>query len=101
MKKRIILLAITIFFLVINSCDFIWECIDGNGIIEIDERDIEGFDGVVVAGAFDVTIRQDNYYLVEIETDENLMPFIITEKERGNLKIKTPNHRCLYSTRSC
>ncbi len=98
MKTRMIIGLIIISITLLNSCDFIWDCIDGNGIIESEYRDVEDFDGIVSEGAFDVYITQAENYEVMIETDENLLPFIITEKKRGNLVIRTLNHRCLNSS---
>ncbi|MBN2521514.1 MAG: DUF2807 domain-containing protein, partial [Bacteroidales bacterium] len=98
MKTRTIIGLIIISIALLNSCDFIWDCIDGNGIIETEYRDVEDFDGIVSEGAFDVYITQSENYEVMIETDENLLPFIITEEKGGNLVIRTLNHRCLNSS---
>ena len=46
MKKQLFITAILLSLLLIGSCDFIWECTDGNGIIEEEERfDADEFDG--------------------------------------------------------
>ena len=63
--------------------------IKGNGIIKTETRDISGFTGVSVGGAFDVFLKEGSQHKVVIEADENLMDIIVTKKENNTLVIKT------------
>ena len=63
--------------------------IKGNGIIKKETRDVSGFTGVSVGGAFDVYLTKGNTHKVVIEADENLLDIIKTEKEGQTLVIKT------------
>ena len=54
-----------------------------------EKRDVAGFTAVDVGGVFKVEIIAQKDFAVEIEADDNLLPFITTEVEGGVLKIKT------------
>lgn len=60
----------------------------GSGNVVKETRDVSGFTGVDVGGAFDVEIREGNSFKVEIEADDNLIGTISTEVSDGVLKIK-------------
>lgn len=55
----------------------------GNGNRETEVRDVEDFNQIDLAGAFDVEIMVGDDYYVEISTDENLLKYITT-KVRGD-----------------
>ena len=63
--------------------------VKGNGKVEKENRNVSGFTGVKVGGAFDVFIEEGNSYEVVVEADENLMEIIDTHKEGKTLVIKT------------
>ena len=75
----------------------------GNGKIISKERTIPDFDALKVAGNFKVKISSEQSEKLSINTDENLMEYIITEVEDGTLKIrmkknyylKPSNHRAI------
>jgi hypothetical protein len=98
MKTLPIIFTIAVSFILLNSCDFMWDCIEGNGRIETEYRRISDFDGISSAGSFDIYITQGDTFEVKIEADENLLSFIETEKRDGILNIKTKDHRCLNSS---
>lgn len=96
--KHAVLLVITIGFM---SCrGFIWNCIDGNGTIEGEYRNLSGFNGIKVTGNFDVHVTQGDDYEVFIETDENLFSFIETDIKSNKLRLKTMDNRCLDPSRN-
>ncbi|MDP3312506.1 head GIN domain-containing protein [Lutibacter sp.] len=63
--------------------------IKGNGIIITKTRTITDFNKISVAGSFDVKLFKGTDRVITINTDENLMDYIITEVNDGSLKIKT------------
>jgi hypothetical protein len=63
------------------------ECGSGNVVTE--KREVSGFTGVDVGGAFKVEIVAGKEYSVEVEADDNLVPLVRTEVEGGVLKIET------------
>lgn len=97
MKTRI-LVFIGLSCLVFNSC-FDWkDCIDGNGDITSESRDVNGFSRLEVDGSFDVFITQGNNTSVMIEADENLMDYILTKTNDGKLEISTRRDRCFNTS---
>jgi len=74
-------------------------CIDGNGTIVSEMRDVQGFSSVVMSSDFDVFITQDTVYSVEVEGDENLLPYVIADmRSTGTLELRSSNNRCLNSS---
>jgi hypothetical protein len=63
--------------------------VKGSGQMGSAVRDLEGFSAVDVGGVFEVEITSQQHFEVEIEADENLLPFISTEVVNGTLKIET------------
>lgn len=61
----------------------------GSGKIATEQRDVKGFKGVDVGGAFLVEITAQSDFSVEIETDDNLLPLIKTKVNDGVLQIET------------
>lgn len=82
----VLLLGAGIFF----SCRYMGgERIRGNGNAETEQRSLSSFDGLVSHGSFDVYVTTSDNYSVQVEADENLLPYIETEVEGGTLKIST------------
>jgi hypothetical protein len=70
-------------------------CIDdftihGNGIAATQERPVTGFDKVKSSGNFDVQITKGNEFKVEINADENIIPYIETNVSENTLLIDIP-----------
>lgn len=59
----------------------------GSGTIETDERVVTGFHAVTLAGSGDLIITQGSTEGLEIEADDNLLPFIKTTQDGGELII--------------
>jgi len=73
----------------LNLSSFDFGCVTGSGEMASAVRDLEGFTAVDVGGVFEVEITSQKDFAVEIEADDNLLPFITTEVVNGTLKIET------------
>jgi hypothetical protein len=61
----------------------------GNGKTDTETRSEKNFKGIECYGSFDVYVTTDSSCSVKLETDENLLKYIETSIEDGNLKITT------------
>ncbi len=85
--KRILILSV-FSVIVLSSCwNVFGKRIHGDGAIKTETRDITGYNSINVSGDFDVYVKQDSVSSVKIETDENLMGYIIIRTEGNTLKI--------------
>ena len=86
MKRIIILLLLSM--IVLSSC---WQLfgkrIRGNGTIKTEMRSVTGYSSIDVSGAIDVYVKQDSAQSIKIETDENLMEYIVVREDGEVLKI--------------
>jgi hypothetical protein len=94
MKKIVlnqsILLTFTLFVgLTMTSSCMLADGIKGNGNVVTEERNVSGFDGISVGGAFDVYLTQGNSEELKIEAESNLMEYIKTKVLGGTLYIET------------
>ena len=62
--------------------------VKGNGKVTTEVREIGSFDEIILEGVFNVYLLQKEKESVRVETDENLLPFIVTEVENNVLTIK-------------
>jgi len=62
--------------------------ITGNGKLVSDQREIKPFSSIAIAGVFNVILNQGNSESIKVETDENIVPLIITVVENDTLKVK-------------
>ncbi|MBN1143607.1 MAG: DUF2807 domain-containing protein [Bacteroidales bacterium] len=84
------LTALLLTGLLFTACDDIWDRnIDGNGDREIESRSLETFSNVEINGDFEVQIDLGESSKAVIETDENLMQYIITHVSGNKLIIET------------
>ncbi|REE82019.1 putative autotransporter adhesin-like protein [Lutibacter oceani] len=67
---------------------FFTKKIKGNGDITTITRNVSDYDAIGIAGSFDVKLFKGNEGTITIKADENLLEYIVTEVENGNLKIK-------------
>lgn len=89
--------ALIILPLLINSCGE--PCIEGNGTIRKETRIVDNFTSITMLGDFDVFVEQSSSYKIEVEGDENLLPYVLTEnRSSSNLEIRNANNRCLRSS---
>jgi hypothetical protein len=90
MKQLIIALFAA---LVLSSCQlFGFKHIEGNGVVATQTRNANKANRLKMAGSFDVEITQGPTVNVQIEGDENILPYIITEDRDGYLVIKMKDH---------
>jgi hypothetical protein len=61
--------------------------ISGNGNIITEKRTVKEFDGVRTSGSIDIEVSNNPGQSVEIEADENIMPYIITETDGSLLDV--------------
>lgn len=64
------------------------DSVKGNGKVTTEEREIEPFNQIVLEGVFNVYLLQKEKESIRVETDENVLPYIITEVENNVLTIK-------------
>jgi hypothetical protein len=98
MKRTSLLItsAVIAVLSILTSCDgFYLGCLDGNGSITQEERNLSEFTGVISEGEYDVFIVIDSVYKVSIEADENLIPYIRTVIKDDKLVIDNGTRRCL------
>jgi hypothetical protein len=98
MKRTSLLIAAALVAVlsILTSCDgFYLGCLDGNGIIIQEERNLSDFTGVISEGEYDVFIVTDSVSKVSIEADENLIPYIRTLIKDDKLVIDNGTRRCL------
>ncbi|HRW96115.1 MAG TPA: head GIN domain-containing protein [Bacteroidales bacterium] len=87
-KKAVLLLPALMFFLAWNGCQYM-PGVEGNGIIQTEIREIPQFSELEISGGFSVTLEQGDQAEVQIEADENLLRYIVTEVVGNTLMIKT------------
>lgn len=61
--------------------------ISGSGNIQSEKRSINQFEGVQTNGSIDVEIRNGDSQGVEVEADDNILPYIVTDVKRGVLEV--------------
>jgi hypothetical protein len=93
-------LLFTAFLIIIfAACDNPFhKTINGNGNITTSERSLSSFDNIRCAGSYDVEITQGNSSSIKIETDENLLPYIVTDVNGDELNIHTKEDVNLHAT---
>jgi hypothetical protein len=72
--------------------------IRGSGKIISEKRSLTGFTGVDAGGAIELQVTKGNNYSVEVQTDDNIMPFVQTTIEDGTLHIYTKDHSDINET---
>ncbi len=66
-----------------------WEKVEGNGNVKKETRDAGSFTAVNSSGSWDVMIAYGTDQSIQLEADENLLPYIETKVENGTLQIKS------------
>jgi hypothetical protein len=61
----------------------------GNGTVGKEVRPISGFTGVIVSGSINVDLAYGDSKNITVEGDENVLPFVETVVENGNLVVRT------------
>ncbi len=96
MKNLLYILSIALLPFILSSCEGIWpNCLDGNGVVITQEREVGSFDRIESDGDFQVNVYPGNETFVEVEADENLMGHIVTRVYKDELIIETRHRDCL------
>ena len=66
----------------------IWETIKGNGISKTEQRDASGYTSISSGGPISVDIDYGSSNSIDVEGDENILPYIETKVKDGRLTIK-------------
>src|SRR6476469_3580868 len=75
-----------------SSCNFMGgRRVRGNGTPGTETRNVGAFDGIHVLGSMDVVITPGTEPSVKVEADENLLKYILTNREGNTLVIRTRN----------
>ncbi|MDB5230037.1 MAG: hypothetical protein JWN76_842 [Chitinophagaceae bacterium] len=89
-----------IFLLALAICCFCsfqdWRPIRGNGIIKTEVRETGSFESLAVGGPYDVHLEYGDTKGIEITAEENLLPYIVTSVEHGQLDIKIKRFYSLH-----
>ncbi|MBV9986578.1 MAG: DUF2807 domain-containing protein [Chitinophagaceae bacterium] len=87
MKRILSLLALIVSLQA--AAQWPWEKIEGNGKMTKETRPVSGYSAVSSSGAWDVMIAYGESNSIQVEGDENLLPYIETKVEGDKLVIRT------------
>ena len=85
------------------SCDEgIFNCLRGNGIIVTEDRELRNdIYGIISEGSCDIEVIIDSVARIEVEWDENLLPYLSTRVSGEKLIIDQGTRHCLRSNYPC
>jgi hypothetical protein len=83
------ILGITIIGFILTACSVPYapRLVSGSGEIVVEERDVSGFDKILISGAGRVIVTQGDAESLTVETDDNLMKYIETKVVGDTLEI--------------
>ena len=89
--KSLKYLMVAVICLSLSACvnGQIRKTVYGNNKVVKKERQAERFSGIRVSSGIDVFLRQGDIERIEVEADENLHEYILTEIKGGNLHVYT------------
>lgn len=93
-KGLIIILFVATITIFSNSCRKV-SCIVGNHNYVKETRSPSAFSRISSEGSFDINISLDTINEIEVEAEENLMPYIYSKVLGSTLVIKTRDDRCI------
>jgi len=67
------------------------ESISGNGNVKDEKRPLSNINTIRASGSIDVEIANGDTYSLTVEDDENLIPYVVTEVNGGELNIHYKN----------
>lgn len=85
MRQLLFLFALSVFLF---SCGLDSNLIRGNGNVVKETRSVEEFHSIQSRGSIDIEIMPSDSYALEIQNDENLLEYMLTEVVDGVLEIK-------------
>jgi hypothetical protein len=90
MKSVIALVSLFVMSVfMLSGCLISFDSVNGNGKIVTEGRNEKNFTGVNLEGVGNVYISQGDEESIKIETDENILPLIITEVRNGTLVLNS------------
>lgn len=69
------------------SCIFA-DRVKGNGKVVTEERTVRSFDGISASAGLNVVLVQGEKEFLEVEADENILKYILTDVKDGILKVR-------------
>ncbi len=88
MKNLSKTIVLSLFAIIFVGCVGQAQKVKGNGNMIEKTRNVGNFDGIGVAGSFDVYLVAGDEGKVEIKTESNLEPYLVTEVQGDKLKIR-------------
>ena len=85
MMNKYISVGFLAIVLLLNSCELLSPCLEGDGNIVTEDRFGASFLGIQAEGEFDIRIEYAETTSVEVKADENLMNYIKTVVKNGKL----------------
>jgi hypothetical protein len=94
MKKIFILhhSYVLLFTLLFTGCD---RCENGSGNVISMTRDVPSFSSVKILGSFFVTVKKDSVSKIEVITDDNIQPYVLTYVNGNTLTVETNYKKCI------
>ncbi|MFD2909525.1 head GIN domain-containing protein [Flavobacterium ardleyense] len=93
---------VLIFAITLTACNpnvRISEDVEGNGTVVTEKRAIaENFSKVIATAGINVNVTQGTSNQVEVETDDNLLKYVVTKVENGILTLKIEGNVSFMST---
>lgn len=94
MKKTVLITGLSLLTITIQSCLNTTinsgngqNKIIGNGKVITETREVPSFRAIIGDGVFNIILKQGDKEMVQIESDENIIPLVITSSENDTLKI--------------
>jgi Putative auto-transporter adhesin, head GIN domain len=85
--------ALFLLLVLFSACNYMGgRLMRGNGNPGTQTRNVGSFNSIHALGSMDVIVVPGQDYSVRVESDENLLPYILTDKEGDALMIHTRNH---------
>ena len=95
MKK--LLVAFAVLASLQSFAQWPWEKIEGNGQLKKETRNTGNYTSIASSGSWDVMVAYGESNSVQVEADENLLPYIVTQVENGRLSINSKKNANLRS----
>ncbi|MDR2009617.1 MAG: DUF2807 domain-containing protein [Bacteroidales bacterium] len=87
--KKIVLSLLCLVLLFVT--DTYAKKVKGDGKVVTQIRNVSSFEKIEVSGVFNIILEQGETEKIKIETDQNLLEYVITEVVNNKLKIYTPD----------
>lgn len=95
MKKNFLFCALLLS--ITSFAQWNWEKIEGNGHLKKETRSVGEFSKIGSSGSWDVMVAYGSTCSVQVEGDENLIQYVVTEVEGNHLSIHSKKNTNLQS----